>query len=96
MSRFHVDSDQVLSATGAARASMERISGEVSGLLTQLTNLQGSWGGAAATAFQGVVADWRSTQQRVEQSMAAINQALGHAAQQYAEIEAANTRLFSH
>jgi 6 kDa early secretory antigenic target len=91
---FQVDSEAVLSATNAVRASIGRIQGEVSGLHGQLTSLQGSWSGQAATAFQGVIGDWRTTQQRVEESLGNINQALTHAAQQYAEIEQANARLF--
>lgn len=94
MTTFQVDSDAVLAATSTVRASMGRIQGEVSGLLGQLNNLQGSWSGQAATAFQGVIGDWRATQQRVEESLEAINQGLTHAAQQYAEIEQANARLF--
>lgn len=94
MTRYQVDSEAVLGATAAIRNSMSRIQSEVSGLNGQLTNLQGSWTGQASTAFQSVVADWRATQQRVEESLAAINQALGVAGQQYADIEAANARLF--
>lgn len=95
MTRYQVDSEAVLTATGAVRGTITRIQSEVAGLDGQLNNLQGSWSGAAATAFQGVVADWRATHQRVEETLAAINQALGQAGQQYAEIEAANARLFS-
>jgi WXG100 family type VII secretion target len=95
MTTFQVDSEAVLSATSAVRASIDRIQAEVGGLHGQLTSLQGSWSGQAASAFQGVITDWRATQQRVEESLAAINQALTQAAQQYAEIEASNARLFS-
>ena len=96
MTTFQVDSDAVLTATSAVRASMSRIQAEVAGLNGQLTSLQGSWTGQAATAFHGVVTQWRGTQQRVEESLAAIGQALGVAGEQYAEIEAANARLFLH
>ena len=75
-------------------SSISRIQSEVGGLYGQLTQLQASWTGDAATAFSGVVADWKATQQRVEENLAAINQALTHAGQQYAEIEASNARLF--
>jgi len=95
MTRYQVDSEAVISATGAVRNSISRIQSEVSGLHGQLTNLQGSWTGQAATAFQTVVTDWKATQVRVEESLAAINQALSQAGQQYAEIEANNARLFS-
>ena len=94
MTRFQVDSEAVLAATGAARSSMGRIQAEVQGLHSQLINLQGSWTGSAATAFQTVVTDWKATQQRVEESLNSINVALGQAGQQYADIEAANARLF--
>ena len=94
MTRYQVDSEAVLSATGAVRSSISRIQSEVSGLHSQLAQLQSSWMGEAATAFSGVVTEWRATQQRVEENLASINQALTHAGQQYAEIEAANARLF--
>lgn len=94
MTRFQVDSEAVIGATHAIRNSMSRIQSEVSGLNGQLGALQGSWSGQAATAFQTVVSDWRATQLRVEESLAAINQALTVAGQQYADIEAANARLF--
>jgi 6 kDa early secretory antigenic target len=94
MTRYQVDSDAVLSATGAVRSTIARLQAEVGGLQGQLTQLQASWTGPAADAFSGVVAEWTSTQHRVEENLAAINQALTHAAQQYAEIEATNARLF--
>ena len=95
MTRYQVDSEAVLGATGAVRTSIGRIQAEVSSLHGQLTNLQGSWTGQAAAAFQSVVTDWKVTQQRVEEGLAAISNALGQAGQQYADIEASNARLFS-
>jgi WXG100 family type VII secretion target len=73
---------------------MERLSSESSALLGQLVGLQGSWTGTASAAFQGVVADWRATQARVEESLGSIGRALGTVAQQYAEAEASNAGLF--
>lgn len=95
MTRYQVDSEAVMSATGAVRTTISRIESEVAGLHGQLTNLQSSWTGQAATAFNGVVGEWKATQQHVEQSLAAINHALTQAGQQYADIEAANARLFA-
>ncbi|TFD48357.1 WXG100 family type VII secretion target [Cryobacterium frigoriphilum] len=95
MTSFQVDSDAVLTATTSIRSTIGRLQGEVSGLMGQLSGLEGSWTGQAATAFHGAVADWRVTQQRIEESLAALNQALGMAGQQYAEIEQANLRLFA-
>ncbi|NNC11657.1 WXG100 family type VII secretion target [Planctomonas sp. JC2975] len=95
MTTYRVDSDQMIAATSAVRGSMSRIQSEVAGLMGQLNGLQGSWSGQAATSFQGVVAQWRGTQQQVEESLAALNQALGQAGQHYAEVELTNAKLFS-
>jgi WXG100 family type VII secretion target len=75
---------------------MGQIQGEVASLLGHLVNLQGSWTGQAATAFQAVIAEWRATQQHVEQSMSSIDQGLVLVARQYAEVETNNARLFLH
>ena len=95
MTRYQVDSEAVLGATGAVRGSMGRIQGEVSGLYSQLVNLQSSWSGQAAASFQAVLTEWKATQQRVEENLASLNQALVQAAQQYEEIEQNNARLFT-
>jgi 6 kDa early secretory antigenic target len=94
MTRYQVDSEAVAAATARAQAATSRIQGEVAGLHAQLVELQSSWTGTAASAFQGVVADWRATQARVEESLAHINTALGRAAQLYADAEQQNTALF--
>lgn len=95
MTRYQVDSEAVLGAHGAIRTTMSRIQAEAASLRTQLTNLQDSWSGPAATAFQSVVADWTATQQRVEQSLEGIGQALGRVGRQYADVELANARMFA-
>ncbi|MFT4215454.1 MAG: WXG100 family type VII secretion target [Microbacterium sp.] len=94
MSIFTVDSDAVLSATGAIRATAERLQGETSAMLSQLTQLQGSWTGSAAVAFQGVIDRWRVTQTELESALADIGAALGHAGDQYAQTELAAASLF--
>jgi len=94
MTRFQVDSEAVAAATANVRATIGRIQGEVGAMSAQLADLQGSWSGSAATAFQGVVAEWRTTQQRVEESLSGVATALDHAGRQYAEIEQANARMF--
>jgi 6 kDa early secretory antigenic target len=94
MTTYQVDSDAVAAATSTVRAAMSRIQGEVSGLHGQLVALQGSWTGQASIGFQGVVTDWKTTQQRVEESLAAIGVALDQAARGYADVEQANAALF--
>lgn len=94
MTRYQVDSDAVAAATGTVRAAMSRIQGEVAGLHGQLVALQGSWTGQASAGFQTVVTDWKATQQRVEESLAAIGVALDQAARGYADVELQNAALF--
>ena len=94
MSTYQVDSEAVLAQATAARHTVERVQGEVAALYAQLEQLQASWSGTAATAFRGVVAEWRAAQQRVDDSLGMLSGALGQAGQQYAEIEQQNARLF--
>ena len=94
MTTYHVDAAQVSAATQTVQGTIGRIQGVVASLLAQLTGLQSSWTGQAATAFQGAVSEWRATQLHVEQSLAQLSHALGVAAAQYADAEQANARLF--
>ncbi len=91
---FSVDSDAVFGASAAIRGTVERLESESAALLGQLTQLQGSWTGAAATAFSGVVERWRATQREVGASLAEIDRALAAAGRQYAEVEQASAGLF--
>lgn len=95
MTSYRVDSDAVLGAHSTIQNTMSRIEAEAANLRTQLVNLQGSWTGPAALAFQSIVGDWTATQQRVEQNLAAIGHALGQAARQYSDVELANARMFA-
>jgi early secretory antigenic target protein ESAT-6 len=96
MTRYQVDSEAVLSATATVQGSIGRIQAEVAGLHGQLVDLQGSWSGSAAPAVHAGVGVWKGTQQRVEEALASINQALSAAARQYAEVEEGNARMFAH
>ena len=95
MSRFEVDSARVAQASAAVNASVGSISGEVDRMMRNLLDLQSSWRGTAASQFQGVVSDWRATQERVRQSLEEISTTLNAAGQQYAEVEQANARMFT-
>lgn len=94
MPSFHVDSDVVTQTSSQAQQSIIRIQSEVQLLHSQLSNLQGSWRGGAADAFQAVVTEWHLTARRVDESLSSINHALSIAAQQYTEIEMATARMF--
>lgn len=94
MTVFSVDSDAVLGATSAIRATADRLQSETAAMLGQLTQLQGSWTGGAALAFQGVVDRWRGAQAELEAALADIGSALAHAGNQYAQTEMAAAGLF--
>ena len=94
MAVFQVDSDAVLASTAAIRGTIERVQAESAAMLAQLTQLQSSWSRGAATAFQGVIEQWRGTQRAVEESLGGINQALTAAGRQYADTEQYTASLF--
>ncbi|MEV7631979.1 WXG100 family type VII secretion target [Microbacterium sp. NPDC089318] len=94
MSVFTVDTDAVQSANGAAYATMERLQGESTALMAQLNQLQSSWTGAAAAAFQQCSEQWRGAQMHVEQVLGSISAALGSAAAQYADADQYSASLF--
>ncbi len=94
MAVFSVDSDAVLTATSAIRGTGERVQSETATMLAHLTQLQGSWSGSAAAAFQGIVERWRAAQREVDAALADIGGALAHAGQQYAQTELAAAGLF--
>lgn len=95
MSQFEVDSARVAQASTAVTTSVGSITAEVDRMMHNLLDLQNSWRGQASTQFQGLIADWRATQERVRQSLEEISAALGTAGQQYAEVEQANARMFT-
>jgi 6 kDa early secretory antigenic target len=95
MTQFQVDSAQVAAASAAVRASAFRLGGEVDSMMRHLLDLQGSWKGQASSSFQHVVADWRSTQERVRAVLEDIQHALATAGRQYEEAEDAAVRMFS-
>ncbi len=94
MTRYQVDSEAVLNATGSVRTTISRIEAEVASLIGQLVQLEGTWQGMASAAFSAAVNEWKGTQQLVEQNLGALNHALGQAGHQYAEVESQNARLF--
>lgn len=94
MTYFSVDSDQVLAANLSIQNTISRLSQEADSLLVQLQNLQGTWSGVAANSFQELVVRWRATAATVDAQLGELGTALAVAANQYAEIEQTNQRLF--
>ena len=95
MSRYEVDSAQVAQAAASVQARAGTIRCEVAAMHRQLADLQGSWRGAAASAFTGVLADWSATEARLDASLEQIVAAMHAAARTYAEAETQASRLFS-
>ena len=96
MSLFAVDSEALAAKSAEVQGTIERLRADVNGMQAGLASLGEIWRGTASANFQSLVADWRATQARVEESLDSINQALAFASAQYAETEAANTSLFRH
>lgn len=94
MTFFSVDSEQVLLANQNIQHTISRLTSEADNLQAQLVALQNSWRGQAATNFQELVLRWRATATAVDAQLAELGTALSIAANQYAEIEFANQRLF--
>ncbi|WP_062136228.1 WXG100 family type VII secretion target [Demequina aestuarii] len=95
MTRYHVDAAEVAHASSRASASAETIRGEVAAMMGHLTALEGSWQGGAATAFAGVLDQWRGAQVQVEQALDALTVALSQAAEHYQSAEDTAARLFT-
>ncbi len=94
MTRFHVDAAEVAQASAIAQRSGDTIRAEVAALVSHLTALEGTWQGGAATAFTGVLDQWRAAQAQVEGALDALSAALGTAATAYQDAEDAATRMF--
>ncbi|SJN15303.1 Uncharacterized protein conserved in bacteria [Microbacterium esteraromaticum] len=94
MSVFTVDTDAVHAANASTHATIERLQGESTALMAQLTQLQSSWTGSASIAFQQCSEQWRGAQMHVEQVLASIGVALGSAAKQYADADLYSASLF--
>ena len=91
-----VDSEALDAKSAEVRGTIDRLQSDINRMQSGLQSLSESWQGQASANFQSLIAEWRSTQAKVEESLASINQALGYASVQYAETEAANVALFRH
>ncbi|PRY12887.1 WXG100 family type VII secretion target [Kineococcus rhizosphaerae] len=95
MSRFEVDSARVEQASTAVASSATNLAAEVEGMMRHLLDLESCWKGQAASGFANLSAQWRQTQDRVRGSLEEIQRALAQAGRQYADVEAANARMFA-
>lgn len=94
MAIFQIDTADLAAKAGTVEATLSRIQSDVSSMEGQLRQLQETWKGSAALAFQDVLTQWRATQVQVEQSLGSVRQAMATASMQYEETEQATTRMF--
>lgn len=94
MAKYMVDSAQVQAASVRTATAVGQIRGEVAAMMGILTELQGTWTGAASLAFGACADQWRATQAQVEASLDQISQALSTAATTYENAEAGAQGLF--
>lgn len=95
MTSYHVDAAEVAGASALASRSSDTIRAEVAAMMGHLTALQGSWQGAAATSFAGVLDQWRAAQAQVEAALDSISLSLSQAASEYQLAEDSASRLFA-
>lgn len=95
MAIFQIDTGDLMAKSGTVEATLSRIQSDVNSMEGQLRQLQETWKGSAAVAFQGVLTQWRATQVQVEQSLQSVRQAMAAASTHYEEVESANTRIFA-
>ncbi|WP_061962913.1 WXG100 family type VII secretion target [Demequina aurantiaca] len=95
MTQYNVDAGEISRGAQRATQSGENIRVEVAGLMSTLNALEGTWQGGAATAFNGVLEQWRAAQAQVESALDSMGAALGQAATEYETAEAQASRLFA-
>ncbi len=93
MASFHVDSDALSTASQHIHGTIDRMSGDVHALTAQLTALDASWSGPAATAFRTLIDEWNTSHLRMDDSLRAIGDALARIQAHYLETETTNLRL---
>ena len=92
--QFQVDTERIAAAAGDIQRISTDIDAQVATMMSRLTALQDAWTGMASSRFQGVVGEWQATQRQVRSALDQIGQVLASAGVQYAETEAAATRMF--
>ncbi len=79
MSQYQVDSERIAASSAAVCSSITAIRDAVTTMYANLNALQDAWRGAAAAQFNMVASEWRRTQQQMELSLEAMQQALTQA-----------------
>ncbi|OCG73947.1 WXG100 family type VII secretion target [Microbacterium sediminis] len=91
---YTVDSDIIAEKAATVQGTVGRLQAETTTLQAQLRDLQSSWTGMAAGAFQSSAEEWRAVQLQVEQALAALGESLRAAGMNYADTERAAMSMF--
>lgn len=96
MSTFAANTADMRTRSLAVQSTIDRLRTDVNALQAGLQDLSSTWQGAASSNFQSVIADWRATQSRVEESLSGIGTALSRASEFYDQAEQANAAMFTY
>ncbi len=94
MTQYHVDAQEIASASALAARSADDIRTQVAAMMRHLIALESTWQGGAAAAFADALQQWRSAQMHVETALDGITAALSGAADRYVDAEQTVARLF--
>lgn len=95
MAQFNVDAAQIAQASVTTSAIAGQIRSDVTQMIGQLQMLQGSWTGAAASAFADCATRWQAAQAQVEEVLNQISMALQAASRTYDDAEAQAASMFA-
>lgn len=92
---FAVDTARIAAASGDIDRIAGSIESEVRAMMAKLVALQDCWQGSASARFQGVMQDWRATEEQVRSSLQQVSSTLRLTGQDYEQVEATNRMRFT-
>ncbi len=92
---FEVDTGELGRARGAVGACAAQVAMDVDELGRHLVELQASWQGEAAGAFDAVMARWQAVHEQVRSALGEVELALEASGRAYDEAEGSARRLFA-
>lgn len=87
MAKIGVQSEDIRQQSANVNKGAAEVTDILGRLTGEITNLAGTWQGAASDAFQQRWTDWQNGAKQVQQAMEAMGQFLGQAAEAYESTE---------
>lgn len=91
-----VSTGDVAAKAASIQREAEDLEARLGALTSAMSDLAGSWSGAASTAFQELFSSWKSTATQAQAALSEIGVSLNNAGQRYDENEASITAGFNH